>query len=388
MEQSPRIREIIREYNLHLCLECGKCGASCPRFRAGREFSPRMVASRLVHRPDDRAFIEAAVWECLACGLCDERCPSGVAFSRAVMELREALSAESGLFGYRAHDGAVHSWMRIMAAPLLAQNRLDWITDDLKVRGLGPVAYFVGCAPYFDVFFSNLGVDTIALAKDSIRLLNRLGIEPVVLGGERCCGHDLLWTGDQENFASLCRLNYQEFQAAGVSEVITSCPECYQVLHDHLPRAVPEARLKVTLLVDLLAEASRDGRLPMEPLAERVTYQDPCRLGRMAGRYDEPRRLLASVPGLELAEMADNRAGALCCGNSAFVNCDAFSKRIQVERLGQAAATGAGTLVTACPKCLIHTTCALRDPGREEQPELKVRGLVSLLAGQLAPEES
>ncbi len=380
---TPRIREIIKKHSLHLCLECGKCSASCPRLVAGREYSPRLLAQKLMFEPQDTAYIQSAVWECLTCGLCEERCPSGVQFNRFILELRQVLAEEAGIVGYLAHDGALHSWMRIMTSPELEQDRLGWLTPELKTASQGPVAFFTGCAPYFDVFFANLEVDTLGLARDSIRLLNRLEVEPVVLGNERCCGHDLLWTGDQENFATLCRLNYQEFKDHGVEEVITACPECYLVLHDFLPRVVPESRLKVTLLIDLLAQATAEGRLSFRPLERRVTYQDPCRLGRMAGRYQEPRSLIQSVPGLDLAEMEFSRQGALCCGNSSFVNCDAFSKRIQVERLRQAKATGAEILLTACPKCLIHTTCALRDPIKGAPPALEVRGLVGLLAEQM-----
>lgn len=380
---SPRVQKLIKDSALHMCLDCGKCSASCPRLIAGQEYSPRLVAQKLLFQPDDAAYVHNAVWECLTCGICEERCPSGVKFSQFILEMREVLAAEQGILGYRAHDGALHSWMRIMTSPELSQNRLEWLTPDLKVADQGKTAFFTGCSPYFDVFFSNIEVDTLSLAKDSIRLLNRLDLEPVVLGNERCCGHDLLWTGDRENFEALCRLNYEEFKNHGVEEVVTACPECYLVLHDYLPKVVPESKLKVTLLLDLLAGEAAKGTIAFKPLERRVTFQDPCRLGRMAGRYEEPRSLLKSIPGLELEEMEHSRQSSLCCGNSSFVNCDAFSKRIQVERLKQAQATGAETLVTACPKCMIHTTCAMRDPFKGESLAMEVRGLVNLLADQM-----
>ena len=384
MLDQAKLKQLIQKHSLYLCLECGKCSAVCPRLAAGRDFSPRVMARKVMFEPEDSSYIQTAVWECLTCGACEELCPSGVSFVAFIRDMRAALvQAELGITGYLAHDGAPHSWMRIMTAPNLSQRRLAWLTDELQVADQGPVAFFTGCAPYFDVFFTNLGVDTVAMARDSIRLLNRLGVTPVVLGNERCCGHDLLWTGDQENFEALCRLNHQEFSAAGVQEIITACPECYQVLHDLWPQVVPENPIKVTLMVDFLLEAVEAGRLPLAPLEARVTYQDPCRLGRMAGRYEEPRRLLQAIPGLTLAEMEDNRSAALCCGNSSFVNCDAYAKKLQVRRLGQARDTGAQLLITACPKCLIHTTCALRDPVAGEPWNLETRSLVSLVARQV-----
>ena len=99
-------KDIIRERSLYMCLECGKCSASCPRMLAGKAYSPRLLAFKLVAEPEDESFIENSVWECLTCGLCEERCPSGVEYSRFILDMRTALAAEKGLKGYRAHDGA------------------------------------------------------------------------------------------------------------------------------------------------------------------------------------------------------------------------------------------------------------------------------------------
>ncbi|OGP59608.1 MAG: hypothetical protein A2V67_15440 [Deltaproteobacteria bacterium RBG_13_61_14] len=379
----PRIKRIIRERSLSFCLECGKCSASCPRMLTGKEYSPRLLAQKLITEPEDEAFIENSVWECLTCGMCEERCPSGVAYSRFILDMRTLLAGTKGLKGYRSHDGALHSWMRLMTSPDLEQNRLDWIGPELRVAGSGPLAFFTGCAPYFDVFFSWIEVDTLSIARDSIRLLNFLDLVPVVLGEERCCGHDLLWTGDRENFETLCRQNYEEFKAAGVREVVVSCPECYQVLSQFMPQVIPGFDLKITLLMELLDREIRKGGLSFQPLPRRVTYQDPCRLGRMSGRYQVPRTLLSLIPELTLAEMENSGRSAVCCGNNGFINCDLYSKRIQVERLKEAKATRAELLVTACPKCMIHLTCAMRDPLRQGSLALPIRDLANVLAGQI-----
>ena len=198
-----RMDRIIRENALYQCLECGKCTAACPRRVTGKEYSPRLLAHKVIAEREDEAFIENAVWECLTCEMCSERCPSGVNFSGFILEMRSLLAETKGLKGYRAHDGAVHSWMRMMTAPELKQNRLDWVTEDLQIASSGEIAYFVGCAPYFDIFIAGIEVDTVSIAKDSIRLLNFMDIQPILLPDERCCGHDLLWTGDNENFARL-----------------------------------------------------------------------------------------------------------------------------------------------------------------------------------------
>ncbi len=379
----PRIKRFIQDNALSMCQECGKCSASCPRMLSGKEYSPRLLAHKLIAEPDSESFIENAVWDCLTCGLCEERCPSGVQVSRFVREMRTLLAGTKGLKGYRSHDGALHSWMRLMTSPDLEQNRLDWVGRELKVAQSGPLAFFTGCAPYFDVFFSGINVDTLSIARGSIRLLNFLDIFPVVLGEERCCGHDLLWTGDRENFEALCRLNYEEFQKAGVEEVVVSCPECYQVLGQFMPEVIPDMKLKVTLLSDLLTREISKGGVSFKPLKRRATYQDPCRLGRTAASCATPRALIDMIPDLIFKEMKNSGKSAVCCGNNGFINCDAYSKQIQVERLQEAKATRSDLLITACPKCMIHLTCAMRDPCRHGSLSMEIRDLISVLADQI-----
>lgn len=382
-EIDRKIDEIIRKQSLYMCLECGKCSASCPRQLAGKQYSPRLLAHKLIAEREDESFIENSVWECLTCGICEERCPSGVDISHTILEMRTLLASTKGLSGYRAHDGALHTWMRMMTSPDLAQNRLDWVHSGLKTASSGTVAFFAGCAPYFDVFFAGIESNTLSIARDSVRLLNFLEIEPVVLANERCCGHDLLWTGDRENFETLCKLNYEEFKAAGIEEIVVSCPECRLVLGEYMAEVIPGFDIKVTLLIDMLEEEIRKGGIGFRPLAKKVTYQDPCRLGRMSGRYEGPRKLLSMIPDLRLKEMENSRHSAICCGNNAFINCDAYSKRVQVQRLREARATRTDMLITACPKCMIHLGCTMRDPITRGSLKMEIRDLVSLLADQI-----
>jgi Fe-S oxidoreductase len=341
------------------------------------------LAHKLIVEPEDTEFIESSIWECLSCGLCEERCPSGVEFKEFILQMRALKSREKGLKGFRAHDGAVHSWMRLMTAPDIEQDRLEWIDSELRTTSKGPLAFFVGCAPYFDTFFSELGVNTLSIPRASIKLLNFLDIEPVVLQSERCCGHDLLWSGDRENFEALCRLNYESFKAAGVEEVVVACPECHVTLSRYIPEVNQGADLKVTLLIDMLRREVKKGGISFKPLERRITFHDPCQLARTLKCHETPRELLTMIPELSLAEMEDFGKGSLCCGNSAFVNCDAYSKRIQIKRLEQAKATEAEQLVTACPKCMIHLTCAMRDPVQRGSLAMGIRDVMCLLSEQI-----
>jgi len=375
---------MIVDMSLYQCLECGKCTASCPRRLTGKEYSPRLLAHKVIAEREDESYIENAVWECLTCGMCRERCPSGVDFNRFILEMRALLAETKGLKGYRAHDGAIHSWMRMMTMPGLKQNRLDWVDGGIQVASSGEVAFFTGCASYFNVFFSGIDVDTLSIARDSIRLLNFLDIWPVLLPNERCCGHDLLWSGDVENFKALCRLNYETFKDAGLREIIVSCPECFQILGEHMPRMIPGFDIKVTFLLDLVQQEMRKGGKAFRPLKRKATFQDPCRLVRMSDHGSSPRELINRIPEMTFLEMENSGRGALCCGNCGFINCDAHSKQIQVRRLQEAQATGADLIITACPKCMIHMTCTIRDRLQHgKKIKMEIRDLVSVLADQI-----
>jgi Fe-S oxidoreductase len=114
----------------------------------------------------------------------------------------------------------------------------------------------------------------------------------------------------------------------------------------------------------------QNGKLNLGKLDKKVTYQDPCALGRCSRIFDEPRRILKAA-GLELAEMEQSREKALCCGATSWLQCGAVNRQIQKQRLAQAEASGAEILVTACPKCQIHLRCAQKsDDGSNSSMEI------------------
>ena len=123
------------------------------------------------------------------------------------------------------------------------------------------------------------------------------------------------------------------------------------MLGTHMPEVIPEFDIKVTLLLELLQKEVRKGGKAFKPLDTTVTYQDPCRLGRISGCYDAPRYLLEQIPGLTLREMENSGRGAICCGNNGFINCDAYSKSIQVQRLQEVRDTGAEDLAGVFARC-------------------------------------
>lgn len=355
-----------------VCQDCARCTGVCPVARTGLGFSPRRLIRRAMDTDLDSLLANRALFACLACDRCAAVCKSGISISTAVLALRE-LALERGFRFEPAHDGMLQSLMRLQANSDRPQDRLGWLDDTVRVAVSGDTVYFVGCAPFFEPLFEHLGVRPLETARNAVRLLNAVGIEPVLLPDERCCGHDLLWQGDTAGFRRLAERNIEQLSAAGAETVVFACPEGLRTFRLDYPRLFGPLGFRSVHITELLLE--RD--FHPGSLSAAVTFHDPCRLGRHLGIYDPPRRLLEAVPGLELREMPRARAAATCCGGTCWMECGAAVKSMQSARLAEAEATGADRLVTACPKCDIHFACALAAPGCSGP---RVTNIVDLLA--------
>ncbi|MDD4858913.1 MAG: (Fe-S)-binding protein [Dehalococcoidales bacterium] len=373
------IKKIISNTRAYACLDCGKCTAVCPVARYNPDFSPRKLVSGAVAGQKS----DGQLWSCITCSLCEARCQSGVQYTELVKEMRVEAHA-AGESGQCTHGGTLEAMMHLMNNENLEQNRLGWLDNNLKTSTESEVLFFTGCAPYFDVIFADLGVKTLDTTKGAVKLLNRIGITPAVMPNERCCGHDLLWAGDTGNFTNLAKLNLAEIAKTKAKKIVTTCPECYQALKYEYPRYTGNTGLEVVHISQTLAEAVANGKLKFRELKKKVTYHDPCRLGRFAGIYDAPRAVIDAIPGVQMAEMAHSRSGALCCGTQAWLNCGSVNKQIQTERLKEAAATGADIMLTSCPKCQIHLKCALTDGRLDKELQIQITDLTGLAARAVA----
>ncbi len=330
----------------------------------------------------DELIHDRELFSCLACYACSDLCPSDVDYPVFMQKVRNLASGQ-GEHGDCAHSGTLLSIMRLMSHPDIRQRRLDWL-DGCRTSEKSEVLYFAGCAPYFEPVFEDIEVSPVNIARNSIKALNALGIEPMVLPNERCCGHDLLWTGDVETFKKLAQHNAQMIKESGAKKIVFSCPEGYRTFKIDYPQYL-ELDCELMHITELLAQNL--STLPLRAKrsnagVKRVTYQDPCRLGRHLGIYEPPREIIKAIPGIKLTEMEHSGDESICCGTSAWTNCGSYSKKIREERLLEAKATGAEVLVTACPKCQLHFKCAMVDKGAEKGPDIRMEvvDLVNLVA--------
>jgi len=226
------------------------------------------------------------------------------------------------------------------------ENRLDWMPPHITQTENAKLAYFVGCT-------SSYREKNIAIA--TAEILNQLDIKFRILKEEHCCGSPVYMTGQLEKAISIANENVKTFNKTGIERIITSCAGCYRMLKDTYPNKFNlDHKIEVSHLPEFLLEMLKSGELTFEKnLPMKITYHDPCHLGRHMGVYEPPRELLRKIPGIELIEMVRNRYNAWCCGSgggvrSAFKDLSEFAAD---ERIREAEETRAEAIVSACPFC-------------------------------------
>jgi len=333
-----------------LCYQCGLCDTVCPWNRV-RNFSMRKIVRQATFGLTD---IESEdMWLCTTCGKCPQRCPRGVKIIECGVSLRR-IATEYGVFPKTVSPIRTASGSLIGEGNPLGEERdkrADW-AKGLSVKTFSEgmeVLYFPGCYLSYDPRLKKAAVATA-------HILNRAGVEFGILGSkENCCGESIRKTGDEDLFKRLARENIKTFIDNGVNKILVSSPHCFHTFKNEYPEFM--VNFEVVHISQYIFELIREGRLELsKEYGKKVTYHDPCYLGRHNGIYEEPREVLKKVPGLELMEMPDTLEDSLCCGGGGGRIWMETSKgeRFSDLRLEQAMEVGAEVLVTSCPYCITN----------------------------------
>nr|HID14344.1 (Fe-S)-binding protein [Anaerolineae bacterium] len=338
---------------LRRCIQCGTCSASCPTAYA-MDYTPRQLW-RLVNL----GFVEEVLnshtfWLCTVCQSCQVRCPRGIDITDAMVALKEWATRE----GIRVPERLE------MLGDMIASHynisgddnttRLIW-SENLPEPPLGvsPLrrtaegVYFIGCV-------SSFYPRAYSIPQSLVQVLGHANVEFTTLGGEEwCCGYPLYVAGMGERIVKLARHNVERVRTVGAKRVIFTCPSCYYAWSHLYPKIADVSGLEFQHATEFAAELLMTNGLTLGPVEEVVTYHDPCDLGRKSGVYDAPRKVLASIPGLELREMSLVRESALCCGGGGDVEMadPGVTLGVAAQRLAQVQATGAKHVASACQQC-------------------------------------
>jgi len=333
-----------------LCYQCGKCDAVCP-WNKVRTFSMRRIVREATFGLTE---IESEdIWRCTTCGRCPQQCPRDVKQIESGVSLRR-VATEYGVFPKPVRA------IRTVSASLVGkgnplnedrEKRANW-ADGLSVNTFTEgmeILYFPGCYLSYDPRLKKVARATAAI-------LNKAGIDFGILGSmENCCGESIRKTGDEELFKRLARENIKTFIDHGVKKILVSSPHCYHTFKNEYPEF--RVNFEVVHIARFLFELIHAGKIELtQEYAKKVTYHDPCYLGRHNGIYDEPREVLKKIPGLELKEMPESRLDSLCCGGGGGRIWMETPKgeRFSDLRLDQAIGVGAQVLATSCPYCIAN----------------------------------
>ena len=293
------------------------------------------------------------IWLCSTCGSCPQQCPRDVKQIESGVSLRR-VATEYGVFAPTAKPiRGVAASLTVEGNPLTEkrQDRAKW-SEGLSVKPFTEEMEYLYLSCCYLSYDARLKKVVAATAK----VLNKAGVDYGILGtSENCCGESIRKTGDEDLFKRLAKGNIKTFVDSGVKKILVSSPHCYQTFKNEYPEFM--VNFEVVHVSQLLADLIKEGRLELnKEYAKKVTYHDPCYLGRHNGIYDEPRDVLNSVSGLKLIEMYESGETSLCCGGGGGRIWMETMKgeRFSDFRIAQAVDAGAEVLATACPYCITH----------------------------------
>lgn len=389
--------------DLDACTRCGRCQDHCPAFLTEKPLSPKkfiqdlknhmhtrapqVLQSRADGKPGesqvelmDGGVIEKdSLWTCTTCRSCMDHCPVYVEHIDKIIDMRryqvlmasqfpgELVAAFKGLERNSNPWGLGHDtradWIQELDIPIMA----EYQGKDLDLL------FFVGCIRSYDDRNKKV---SIAMAK----IMKHLGIKFAILGMEEgCCGDPARRVGNEYLYQILAQTNIETFRRHGVKEIITTCPHCFNTLKNEYPQLGFHA--EVTHHTTFLEDQIRKGALTLNlPLNKKLTYHDPCYLGRYSGIYESPRDVLRSIPSLQLQEMQRTKKDSLCCGaGGGWMWMDEkIGKRINILRLEDALKTNPEWIATACPFCVSMFDDAIKNTNRENK--LRIWDIVELVA--------
>jgi len=334
------------------CYQCGICDVVCPWNRV-RPFSMRKIVRQAAFGLTE---IEGEdIWRCTTCGTCPQRCPRGVKQIDLSVSLRR-IATEYGVFPDPVTP-VVTVGASLMAEgnpfDLERAKRADW-AEGLGVKTFAEgmeILYFPGCYLSYDPRLKKVAAATA-------KILAKAGVDFGILGAEEsCCGESIRKTGNEPAYRHLAKRNIKTFIEYGVKKILVSSPHCLHTFKNEYPEF--SVHFEIVHITEYLRELIRAGRLKLaKGYEKRITYHDPCYLGRHNGVFDAPREVLASVPGVQMSEMEERRENSFCCGGGGgrIWMETPKAERFSDLRLRQAVETGAEVLVTACPYCITNFT--------------------------------
>ncbi|NQT76857.1 MAG: 4Fe-4S dicluster domain-containing protein [Bacteroidetes bacterium] len=385
------------------CTECGRCTAVCPANITGKLLSPRKIMMDLRARMkekgpglvkdknynDERSLIrsyisEEELWACTTCNACAQECPVNINHPSLIMDMRRYLVMEesaapgelNAMFTNIENNGAPWQfspedrmlWAEGLEVPLMA---------DLQAAGKTPeYLLWIGSAGAFDDRYKKV-------SKEFVKVLNHLKVDYAVLGTEEVDSGDVARrAGNEMLFQMQSLMIIETMNMYGVKKVLTACPHDYNTFKNEYPDL--GGNFEVIHHSQFLSELIKKGKLKLNAnglAGKKITFHDPCYLGRANGEYKAPRVVVSAVEGSTMIEMKRNKSFALCCGaggGQMFKEAEKGDKEVFLERIEDVIECKADIVATACPFCMVMMTDGIKYKNREE--DMKNYDIVELVS--------
>ena len=407
VDESPEgpgfsVRDMI---NFSACTRCGRCNEVCPSASAQEPFSPREFISqakeytgvrfnpltrikwfrvRLLKSISPPEISPEQIWYCTTCRACLEVCPVYIGALEPIRRVRTAEIEEGSRVSPLLTKSLENLYMFDNPWERSKRKRGEW-PQGLNVPNIAEGAradlcYFVGCTTSFDTRAQGL-------ARSFVKIMTHAGVNFGTLGQkETCCGDIARRVGEEGLFDEQVKKTAGLFKSNGISDLVTSSPHCYNLFRNEYPlyQEPGETPLRVRHYTQVLEDLMDRGLIkPLKSINIRVTYHDPCYLGRYNHIYETPRRIIKSIQGVSLVEMTHFGPDSLCCGGGGGRMWQELEgeKKLSEVRIREAVDTGADAVITACPYCLIMLEDARKTAGFEGR--IKVMDLNELIIESL-----
>jgi len=347
------------------------CTGSCPVSRKAnlniRKYMREVTQTgKLTIHPQDE------LWSCTTCSTCGVRCPKDLNPYEFLIDVR-SVAVEEGQIPATIRDALESTFKNGNPWGRVRTKRTEW-AEGLNVKQISQgaeILYYVGCTPSYDPRIQEV-------TKSLVKCLQKAGVDFGILGNEEnCCGSEVYGIGETGLFEYLVEENMKIFNKYHIERLVTSCPHSFHTFKNRYGQASFEAQHHTQLLANLI----ENGKLTFsKKVGKKVIYHDPCFLGKQNSIYDEPRKVIESVPEVTLLEFDRSRERSLCCeGGGGRMWVDIPGPRLSEIRVTDAVETGAEILATACPFCLSTLEDAVKSTGFEEKIQIMdVAELLSL----------
>ncbi len=370
-------QEFVQQYTLLECIQCGRCTGGCPVSIKTTLNIRSIIYECLVEDTVDPSLMPV-LWDCTNCLTCTIRCPKDIKPADVIIGLRGYIVGEGKGVPPRVRDALMSAFTRGNTLGFATEDRDGW-TEGLEFEvpnvldtGQTDLLFYVGCTPAYDPRVQPV---TRALA----RVFRRAGIEFGTLGvDEMCCGNEIRRIGEAEGFADMVQGFHEMLQEFKARRMVTVSPHCFNAFHNEYG----ELPFPVQHYTQLLVELLDGGRLALpNQVRKKVTYHDPCFLGKHNRIYDEPRYILQRIPGLEFEDLDRSRERSVCCeggGGRMWAEGTNVEERLAHQRVRDAVALGAEVLAVACPFCLLTLEDAVKILGLDDK--IQVMDIMELVA--------